>query len=160
MTPTQIHYSEGTNLLSCPYFMQFASEKLGDDIITLNNSFSLGEDNIVLIPMVTQITAEVLYWFLCKHKFLSIDMSCESLMIYDNDGNYIQQIATVELKKAAFRSQLQKLFNIAKKGVLRLRGGNRKTRCNPKKYKTKKYKKCGNTKKNKRYNTKTKKHRK
>lgn len=156
-TGTKIRYSEGTNLLSCPYFMQFASEKLHDRIITLNNSLSLGEDNKHLIPMVTKITAEVLYWFLCRHKFLSIDMSCEKLMIYDNDGKYIQQIATAELKKAAFRSQLQKLFNIFEQGVIRLRGGNRKTRCNPKKYKTKKYKtkKC-----KKRGNTKTKKHRK
>jgi hypothetical protein len=156
---TKIRYSAGTNLLSCPYFMQFASEKLHDRIITLNNSLSLGKNNKHLIPMVTKITAEVLYWFLCRHKFLSIDMSCEKLMIYDNDGKNIQQIATTELKKAAFRSQLQKLFNIFKQGglVIRLRGGNRKTRCNPKKYKTKK--RC-NTKKNKRYNTKTKKHRK
>jgi hypothetical protein len=156
-TGTIIHYSAGTNLLSCPYFMQFASEKLHDRIITLNNSLSLGENNKHLIPMVTRITAEVLYWFLCRHKFLSIDMSCESLVIYDNNGKNIQEIATAELKEAAFRSQLQKLFNIFVQGVLRLRGGNRKTRCNPKKYNTKKYK----TKKyKKRGNTKTKKYKK
>ena len=157
---TQIMYIAGTNLLSCPYFMQFASELLGNNIITLNNSLSLGKDNIQLIPMVTQITAQVLYLFLCKQKFLSIDMSCESLMFYNKDGTCVPFTTTAELKTTKLRSQLQKLYNLLKKGVKRMRGGNCKTRCNPKKYKTKKYKKHGNTKKNKRYNTKTKKHRK
>ena len=145
-TPGTITYREKTNLLSCPYFMQFASEQLGDNIITLNNSLSLGQNNKGLIPMVTQITAEVLYGFLCNQEFLSIDMSCESLMIYDKDGNYIQNIARAQLKTPEYYDELQKLYNILKKGELHTRGGNRKTRYNPKKYKTKKYKKRGNTK--------------
>jgi hypothetical protein len=164
-TPGKIYYRAGTNLLSCPYFMQFASERLGNNIINLNNSLSLGQNNMLLIPMVTQITAEVLYGFLQNQRFLSIDMSCESLMIYDEDGNYIQDEARIQLKTDDYYDELLKLYNIVS-GKIRFRGGKRKTRCNSKKYKkcsntkTKKYKKRSNTKKNKRRNTKTKKHRK
>jgi hypothetical protein len=156
----QIRYIEKTNLLSCPYFMQYAKELLDDSIITLNNSLSIGAYNKVLIPMVTQITAQVLYRFLCKQKFCSGDTSCESLMFYDETGKSIQKDAITYLnqKNDQISSILQKLFNISPAWPPRpgrLRGGNRKTR-----YKTKKYKKRCNTKKNKRYNTKTKKYRK
>ena len=144
-TPGQIHYRAGTNLLSCPYFMQFASEHLGL-VINLNNSLSLGQGNKLLIPMVTQITAEILYWYLYNQRFLSIDMSCEALMIYNKDGKYIQDEARIQLK-TEYVDELQKLYNVETPGKKRIRGGitkKYKKRCI---IKTKKHKKRCNTKK-------------
>ena len=86
-----IYYHTGTNLLSCPYFMCFASRCLGTGIIKDNNSLSLGTDNQRLIPMVTQLTAEVLYWYFFNQPFLFIDMSCESLCYEDENGNQLNK---------------------------------------------------------------------
>ena len=156
-----IYYHTGTNLLSCPYFMCFASRCLGTGIIKDNNSLSLGTDNQRLIPMVTQLTAEVLYWYFFNQPFLFIDMSCESLCYEDENGKPIKQKeARDQLRSPGYEEQLAALQNIRQYGYYRIRGGNHKKRCNPKRYKTKKrYKKRCNTK---RYKTKKryKKHRK
>jgi hypothetical protein len=166
-----IKYTTGTNLLSCPYFMFFASQRLGPDIITLNNSLSLGWDNTLLIPMVTRVTAEVLYWYFFNQPFSFIDMSCEKLCYRDETnpagtGHMINDSdARDELRSLGYEGQLAALQNILQIGLYRLRGGNRKTRCNPKKYKrcNSKTKKCKTkkcktkkyrTKKYKQYNTK------
>jgi hypothetical protein len=134
-----ITYRTKTNLLSCPYFMFFASQRLGSLIITPNISLSLGwENNTRLIPMVTRITAEVLYWYFLNQPFLFIDMSCESLCYRDETNlgaeyTIIEKDARRELRStAAYKSQLAALQNILQNGEYRLRGGNRKTRCNQK----------------------------
>ena len=156
-----ISYKTGTNLLSCPYFMCFASRCLGSKIIENSNSLSLGTGNQRLIPMVTRLTAEVLYWYFFNQPFLFIDMSCESLCYEDENGKPIKQKeARDQLRSPGYEEQLAALQNIRQYGYYRIRGGNHKKRCNPKRYKTKKrYKKRCKTK---RYKTKKryKKHRK
>jgi hypothetical protein len=151
---SSIYYHTGTNLLSCPYFMCFASRCLGTGIIKDNNSLSLGTENKRLIPMVARLTAEVLYWYFFNQPFLFIDMSCESLCYEDVDGNQIDpEEARNHLRSDGYKPQLIALQNIQKKGY-RIRGGNCKKGYNPKKrYKTKKYKKRCNSK-TKRYKTK------
>ena len=148
-----IRYPAGTNLLSCLYFMQFVSERLGDEFIGLNNSLALGEENKLLIPMVIEITVEILYWYLCKQHFLSIDMSCESFMFYDEDGLYIPVEARKILKQREYKTVLNNLYNavMPNGNGKRMRGGKHRKRYNTKKHKTKKHKKRGNTKKHKKY---------
>jgi hypothetical protein len=151
-----IYYAKGTNLLSCPYFMCFASRCLGSKIIEGCYSLSLGPENTRLIPMVTQVTAEVLYWYFFNQPFLFIDMSCESLCYRNKDGTPIsQQEARVQLRSTPeYRLQLAALQNRVQYGYYRIRGGNHKKLCNHKKrYKTKKRR---NTKTKKRCKTKTK----
>jgi len=159
-----IRYTKGTNLLSCPYFMCFASRCLGVKIIKHNNSLSLGPENTHLIQMVTQVTAEVLYLYFFKQPFLFIDMSCESLCYHDIDGTLINpDEARVQLRSDGYEPQLAALQNIRQYGYHRIRGGNHKKRYNHKKqYKTKMYKtkKRCKTKKYKTKKYKTKKHRK
>ena len=142
-TKATISYTTRTNLLSCPYFMFFASKSLGSEIITLNNSLSLGWDNKRLILMVTQLSAQVLYWYLSYQPFLFIDMSCESLCFRDEAGhalNTAEQMSYLKSDNPQYENIKNRLL------YLSFRGGNRKTRCNPKKYNTKKYKRYNSKK--------------
>jgi len=155
-----ITYKTGTNLLSCPYFMCFASRCLGSKIIENSNSLSLGTGNQRLIPMVTQLTAEVLYWYFFNQPFLFIDMSCESLCYEDENGKPIKQKEARDQLRSTpeYRDQLTALQNSVQIGPYRTRGGNRKKRCKTKRSK----KRCKTKRTKKRCKTKKcyKKHRK
>lgn len=98
--------------------------------------------------MVTQISAEIVYWYFLNQPFLFIDMSCESLCYRDEAGHFIPtDIARSELRSTPeYKKQLDaiqnktRIQNQSKTGEknVRLRGGNTKKRHTTKKIKTQK----------------------